>query len=88
MEDADERMDELLDDLNRVGYDFTRDFILKTCLTLLNKGAAYEISKFRDERIRQELIDKWEESAIRDVRDYIYGRTFIRTDKAMPSYLS
>ena len=88
-EDADERMDELLDDLNRVGYDFTRDFILKTCLTLLNKGAAYEISKFRDERIRQELIDKWEgiSAAIRDVRDYIYGRTFIRTDKAMPSYL-
>jgi len=88
-EDADERMDELLDDINRVGYDFTRDFILKTCLTLLNKGAAYEVKKFRDERIRQELIDKWEgiSAAIRDVRDYLYGRTFIRTDKAMPSYL-
>jgi uncharacterized protein with ParB-like and HNH nuclease domain len=88
-EDADERMDELLDDLNRVGYDFTRDFVLKTCLTLLDKGAAYEIKKFRDERIRQELINKWEgiSAAIRDVRDYLYGRTFIRTDKAMPSYL-
>ncbi len=88
-EDADERMDELLDDLNRVGYDFTRDFVLKTCLTLLDKGAAYEVKKFRDERIRQELIDKWEgiSAAIRDVRDYLYSRTFIRTDKAMPSYL-
>ncbi|MCE5337192.1 MAG: DUF262 domain-containing protein [Methanomicrobiaceae archaeon] len=88
-EDADERMDELLDDLNRVGYDFTRDFVLKTCLTLLDKGAAYEVKKFRDERIRQELIDKWEgiSAAIRDVRDYLYSRTFIRTDRAMPSYL-
>lgn len=88
-EDADERMDELLGDLNRVGYDFTRDFVLKTCLTLLNKGAAYEVKKFRDERIRQELIGKWDgiSAAIRDVRDYLYGRTFIRTDKAMPSYL-
>lgn len=88
-EDADERMDELLDDLNRVGYDFTRDFVLKTCLTLLDKGAAYEVKKFRDERIRQELIDKWEgiSAAIRDVRDYLYSKTFIRTDRAMPSYL-
>lgn len=88
-EDADEQMEELLDDLNRVGYDFTRDFILKTCLTLLNKGAAYEVGKFRDVHIRQDLINKWEEisSAIRDVRDYLYSKTFIRTDKAMPSYL-
>ena len=88
-EDADERMEELLDDLNRVGYDFTRDFILKTCLALLDKGAAYEVSKFRDLHIRQELIDKWEEisAAIRDVRDYLYSKTFIRTDRAMPSYL-
>ena len=29
-EDADERMDELLDNLNKSGYDFTRDFVLKT----------------------------------------------------------
>jgi len=88
-EAADEQMEELLDDLNRVGYDFTRDFVLKTCLTLLNKGASYEVKKFRDEGTRQELIDKWEDisSAIRDVRDYLYGKTFIRTDKAMPSYL-
>ncbi len=88
-EDADERMDELLDDLNRVGYDFTRDFVLKTCLTLLDKGAAYEVKKFRDEGIRQELIAKWDgiSAAIRDVRDYLYSKTFIRTDRAMPSYL-
>ena len=88
-EDADERMEELLDDLNRIGYDFTRDFILKTCLTLLNKGASYEVGKFRDVQIRQELIDKWEDisSAIRDVKDYLSSKTFIRTDRAMPSYL-
>jgi hypothetical protein len=40
--------DEDKDELNRSGYNFTRDFILKTCITLLGKGARYEVNKFRD----------------------------------------
>jgi len=48
-------MEEILADLNRTGYEFNRDFILKTCLTLLNKGANYEVKKLRDDHTRQEL---------------------------------
>jgi uncharacterized protein with ParB-like and HNH nuclease domain len=45
-DDADEKMETLLDGLNRHG--FTRDFVLKTCLTLLDHGARYEVEKFRE----------------------------------------
>ena len=89
-EDADERMQELLDELNRSGYEFTRDFVLKTCLSLLGKGARYEVAKFRDGKTRDGIIEKWDDisDAIKDVKDFIYGKTFLRTDRAVPSYLA
>jgi len=89
-EDADERMEELLDELNKSGFDFTRDFILKTCLSVLGKGARYEVTKFRDGKTREEIIEKWDSltKAIKDVKDLLYGKTFIRSDKALPSYLT
>jgi hypothetical protein len=88
-DEADECMQDLLDDLNKSGYDFTRDFILKTCLSLLGKGARYEVAKFRDGETRSQIIDGWEQiaRAIKDVRDFLFGKTFLRTDKAIPSYL-
>lgn len=89
-DDAYRRIDELLHSLNGNEYSFTRDFILKTCLTLLNKGAEYNVQKFRDNNTRGDLIDKWDDiaNAIKDVRDYLYGKTFLRTHKAIPSYLA
>ena len=89
-EDADERMEELLDNLNRSGYEFTRDFVLKTCLSLLGRGARYEVAKFRDGKTREEIIEKWDDisDAIKDVKDFLFGKTFLRTDKAVPSYLA
>jgi len=88
-EDADERMEELLSELNRSGYAFNRDFILKTCLSALGKGARYEVTKFRDGKTREEIIEKWDSisKAIKDVKDFVYGKTFVRSDKALPSYL-
>ena len=88
-DDADSRAEELLAKLNAKGYAFNRDFVLKTCLTLLGKKARYEVEKFRDKDTRKLIEDNWDriETAILDVQDYLYGRTFIRTDKAMPSYL-
>lgn len=88
-EDADDRMEELLESLNASGYRFTRDFILKSCLSLLNKGARYDVAKFRDGKTKDAIIENWEsiQSAIRDVRDFVHGKTFIRTDRAIPSYL-
>ena len=88
-EDADANMEDLLENLNRTGFEFTRDFILKSCLSLLRKGAAYNVTKFRDEKTRTDIISNWDaiSEAIKDVSDFLYGTTYIRSDKALPSYL-
>jgi hypothetical protein len=88
-EHADEEMEDLLAQLNQHGFSFPRDFVLKTCLTLLDQGARYEVKKFRKSGIREEIESKWDEisKAIRDVIDFVRGKTFIRCDKAMPSNL-
>lgn len=84
-EEADEKMEDLLEVLNKTGYNFTRDFILKTCLVLFDKGARYQVDKFRDDTTRQKIEDEWDKvtSAIEDVKDFIYGNTFIQTDKLL-----
>ncbi len=89
-DEADENMSELLEDLNRTGYKFTRDFVLKTCLVLLNKGARYNVEKFRDTTVRDTIMNDWDNitDAIKAVKDYLYGNTFLKTDKTVPSYLS
>lgn len=86
---ANEEMEDLLQELNVTGFAFTRDFVLKTCLTLLNKGARYEVTKFRTQGVRDEIEQRWDSiaGAIKDVLDFVVGKTFIRCDKAMPSYL-
>lgn len=88
-DEADDRMEILLDELNRQGFAFTRDFVLKTCLTLLDQGARYEVEKFRKAGIREGIESKWDEitAAVKDVADYVRENTFIRCDKALPSYL-
>src|SRR5205823_3622102 len=85
-DEADDQMDDLLERLNNKGYGFNRDFVLKTCLTLLGKGARYEVEKFRDGKTREQIEDNWETitAAVLDVQDYLYGKTFVRSDKAMP----
>ncbi len=87
---ADKSMEELLSTLNKHGFAFDRDFVLKTCLALLDKGARYEVSKFRQPGIREEIERQWDQisQAIKDVLDFVRGKTFIQCDKALPSYLS
>jgi hypothetical protein len=89
-DNADDEMEELLDQLNRHGFAFNRDFILKTCLTLLSQGARYEVQKFRKDGVRTQIESKWKDiaQAVKDVLDFVRGKTFIRCDKAMPSYLA
>ncbi|MET4715944.1 hypothetical protein ABIF63_000047 [Bradyrhizobium japonicum] len=88
-DDANDKMEQLLEKLNRNGFAFTRDFVLKTCLTLLGHGARYEVEKFRKEGVREEIEGCWDKiaDATSDVLDYVRGKTFIRCDKALPSYL-
>jgi len=87
---SEDEMEMLLSDINKKGFKFTRDFILKTCLCLLNRGARYEVMKFRDEDTRNRIEDEWDEicKSIRDVSDFVYEKTFIRCDNALPSYLT
>jgi len=86
---ADQEMEDLLESLNVHGFEFDRDFILKTCLVLLKQGARYEVKKFREKGIREGIEEKWDdiENAIKDVLDFIRGKTYIQCDKALPSYL-
>jgi uncharacterized protein with ParB-like and HNH nuclease domain len=88
-DEADDQMTDLLDDLNRHGFDFNRDFILKTCLTLLDQGARYEVEKFRKKGVREKIESEWDaiSDAVKDVLDFVRGKTFIKCDKALPSYL-
>ena len=61
-EDADEQMEDLLESLNRHGFSFDRDFVLKTCLVLLGQGARYEVQKFRKPGIRNRIEVEWDRS--------------------------
>lgn len=89
-EEADREIENLLADINQGGFAFDRDFVLKACLTVLNKGARYDVAKFRDGKTKEDIIGKWEEiaGAIRGVRDFIVSKTYIRSDKALPSYVA
>ena len=88
-DEADDRMTELLDELNKHGFAFSRDFILKSCLTLLDQGARYEVEKFRKQGVREKIEAEWVaiSDAVKDVLDFVRGKTFIKCDKALPSYL-
>ena len=89
-DEADEQLEELLGKLNTSGFSYDRDFILKSCLTMLNKGARYEVSKFRDGKTKDEIVSQWGalSKAILAVHDVLITNTYIRSDRAMPSYLA
>lgn len=89
-DDANENMTTLLDELNKEGYGFRRDFILKACLALYDKGASYEVSKFRDGDTKQKIENNWTKiaEAIKDVKDFVKGKTFIQSDRVLTSYLA
>ena len=86
---ADEKMEDLIESLNKHGFAFDRDFVLKTSLTLLCQGARYEVEKFRKQGVREAVEAKWDDisAAIQDVLDFVRGKTFIQCDKALPTYL-
>lgn len=87
---ADEEIEELMLELNRTGFAFDRDFVLKACLVMLDRGAKYDVGKFRDSSVRQDFVKHWEElsDCVKAARDFLTGKTFLRTDKAVPSYMS
>jgi len=88
--EAENNMDLLLEDLNKTGYKFDRDFILKICLVVLDQGAKYDIEKFRLPSVKDGIENNWSKiaDALRFVKDFIYDKTFLKTDKTLPSYAS
>ena len=57
---------------------------------MLDKGARYEVGKFRDGKTKEEIVAQWPalSKAILAVHDLLVTATYIRSDKAMPSYLA
>ena len=86
---AADKIEDLLRTLNHTGFAFSRDFILKTCLTLLDRGARYDVSQFRKPGTLEDIEKQWDNisAAIEAVLDFV-KTTSIRTDKALPSYLA
>jgi hypothetical protein len=85
---ANDQMEVVLESLNKHGFAFTRDFVLKVCLVLLDQGAGYKVEKFRKAGVREKIEAEWDNisAAMRDVLDYVRGKTFIQCDKALPAY--
>jgi hypothetical protein len=46
------------------------------------------VGKFRKPGVREEIQEKWDaiSDAVRDVLDFVRGKTFIQCDKGLPSY--
>lgn len=85
---ANDQMELVLESLNKHGFAFTRDYVLKVCLVLLDQGAGYKVEKFRRAGVREKIEAEWDgiSAAMRDVLDYVRGKTFIQCDKALPAY--
>jgi len=89
-EDVEEDLTNFLEDLNGTAFAFERDFVLKTSLILIGAGAKYDVMKFRKEENLKKVQDNWDniKKSIRETKDFLCKYTFIRDDKALPSYLA
>ncbi|KWI50641.1 hypothetical protein WT72_26230 [Burkholderia pseudomultivorans] len=87
---ADIEMHEFLSEVNGEQFDFDRDFVLKAAMVLLDQGARYDVEKLRTKDLRERITKEWDgiTQSIRFVRDFLSQKTFIRCDKALPSYLA
>jgi len=88
-EEVEADLAELLEELNTGGYGFDRDFILKTSLVLIGAGAKYDVMKFRRDENLEQIKSNWEgiKDAVKDIKDYVRGRTYLKSDRALVSYL-
>ena len=69
---------------------FNRDFILKTCLILLDQGARYEVEKFRKKGVREEIEKKWDDDRKSDSGTFstsCAARLLSIAIKHLPTYL-
>ncbi|HEX76882.1 MAG TPA: DUF262 domain-containing protein [Dehalococcoidia bacterium] len=89
--DAEEEFEDLINTLNKNGaFYFDKDFILKTALVVLEKGARYQVEKFKGpegERNLAAVRDNWQRilKSFKYLADFLaYAR--ITSDDLLPSY--
>lgn len=84
---ADTAMEEFLGSLNDNRFDFTRDFVIKVAMSVLDYGAKYDVDKLYKESVRANIADNWHKitQAISFVRDQMVAKTFLRSSKALTS---
>lgn len=84
---ADTEMEEFLVELNDNRFEFSRDFVIKTAMSVLGYGAKYDVGKLYKEDVRKNIADNWKRitDAISFVRDQMVDKTFVRSSKAMTS---
>ncbi|MDP4659792.1 MAG: DUF262 domain-containing protein [Opitutales bacterium] len=68
---------DLIDALKLKNFELKQDFILKACLMMLDQGAAYKVSKFRDASVLEQIKGKWPQlrEAMTKVVDFIPTNT-------------
>ena len=83
--EADEELQLLIKSLNADGFNFDKDFVLRTSLVLLGRGAQYKVEKFREQEFKKELQGQWVNiaNAIKEVKDFIRDKTYIKSAKAL-----
>lgn len=90
-EDAEDEFEDLLNTMNGQGaFYFDKDFILKTSLVLIGKGAKYEIKKFKGkagEKNLENIKTNWQKMVesfywLKDFLDY----SRITSNATLPSY--
>ncbi len=89
-EEIEEDLTDFLEELNGNSFAFERDFVLKTSLILIGAGAKYDVMKFKKNENLKKIKDNWDKikKSIKEVKDFLCKYTFIRDDKALPSYLA
>lgn len=89
IEDIEERLKELISELNRTGYEFGKDYILKVCLVLIGVGSKYDVDKFRNEKNIQLITENFDDigNCIKDVKDFVYEKAMLRNDDALGAYI-
>ncbi|MBI4299471.1 MAG: DUF262 domain-containing protein [Chloroflexi bacterium] len=89
--DAEEEFEDLINSLNKNGaFYFDKDFVLKTALVVLEKGARYQVEKFKGSEGEKNLVavrDNWQRTlkSFRFLADFLaYAQ--ITSDTLLPSY--
>jgi len=72
-DDAVFKIRDLREDLRKNKFEFQQDFILKFCLLIFGKKAAYKVEKFRDPEILRNIKGEWAKisGAITNVVDFM-----------------